>query len=42
MIGIIKNIKSGNTITISNIKAKRVDYKNSEEIPLPALVIEIK
>ena len=42
MINIIKNIKSGNTITISNIQAKRVDYKNSEEIPLDPLVIEIK
>jgi len=42
MINIIKNIKAGNTITISNIQAKRVDYKNSEEIPLDPLVIEIK
>jgi len=42
MTDIIKNIKSGNTITISNIKAKRVDYKNNDQIPLPALVIEIK
>ncbi|MBT5750955.1 MAG: hypothetical protein HOI39_07510 [Flavobacteriales bacterium] len=42
MINIIKNIKSGNTITISNIQAKRVDYKNSDEIPLDPLVIEIK
>ena len=42
MINIIKNIKSGNTITISNIQAKRVDYKNSNEIPLDPLVIEIK
>lgn len=42
MINIIKNIKSGNTITISNIQAKRVDYKNNNEIPLDPLVIEIK
>jgi gliding motility-associated protein GldM len=42
MINIIKNIKAGNTITISNIQAKRVDYKNSVEIPLDPLVIEIK
>ena len=42
MINIIKNIKSGNTITISNIQAKRVDYKNSDERPLDPLVIEIK
>ena len=42
MVNIIKNIKSGNTITISNIQAKRVDYKNNNEIPLDPLVIEIK
>jgi hypothetical protein len=42
MINIIKNIKSGNSITISNIQAKRVDYKNNNEIPLDPLVIEIK
>jgi len=42
MVNIIKNIKSGNSITISNIQAKRVDYKNNNEIPLDPLVIEIK
>jgi len=42
MVNIIRNIKSGNTITISNIQAKRVDYKNTDEIPLDPLVIEIK
>ena len=42
MINIIKNIKSGNTITISNIKAKRVDAKNTAVRPLDPLVIEIK
>jgi len=42
MINIIKNVKSGTTITISNIQAKRVDYKNNKEIPLDPLVIEIK
>ena len=31
MINVIKNTKSGNTITISNIKAKRVDAKNTAE-----------
>ena len=42
MTNIIKNVKSGTTITISNIQAKRVDYKNNKEIPLDPLVIEIK
>ena len=42
MINIMKNIKSGNTITISNIKAKRVDAKNTAVRPLDPLVIEIK
>ena len=42
MIGVIRNTKSGNTITISNIKAKRVDIKNSKERQLDPLVLEIK
>jgi len=42
MITIIKNTKSGNTITISNIKAKRVDTKNTKERQLDPLVLEIK
>jgi len=42
MLGIIKNTKSGNAITISNIKAKRVDAKNTAIRPLDPLVIEIK
>jgi hypothetical protein len=42
MINIIKNTKSGNTITISNIKARRVDTKNTKERQLDPLVIEIK
>ncbi len=42
MINIIKNTKAGNAITISNIKAKRVDAKNTAVRPLDPLVIEIK
>ena len=42
MLGIIKNTKSGNAITISNIKAKRVDAKNTAIRPLDPLVIEVK
>ena len=42
MINIIKNTKSGNAITISNIKAKRVDAKNTAVRTLDPLVIEIK
>ena len=42
MTNIIKNVKSGTTITISNIQAIRIDYKNNKEIPLDPLVIEIK
>ena len=42
MINIIKNTKSGNAITISNIKAKRVDAKNTAVRVLDHLVIEIK
>jgi gliding motility-associated protein GldM len=42
MINIIKNTKSGNTITISNIKARRVDTKNTKERQLDPLVLEIK
>ncbi len=39
---IIKNTKSGNTITISNIRAKRIDTKNTKERQLDPLVLEIK
>ena len=42
MLTIIKNTKSGDAITISNIKAKRVDAKNTAVRPLDPLVIEIK
>jgi len=42
MLNIIKNTKSGNAITISNIKARRVDAKNTAVRPLDPLVIEIK
>jgi hypothetical protein len=42
MINVIKNTKSGNTITISNIKAKRVDAKNTAVRALDPLVLEIK
>ena len=41
MINIIKNTKSGDAITISNIKARRVD-KNTAVRALDPLVIEIK
>ncbi len=42
MLGIIKNTKSGNAITISNIKAKRIDAKNTAVRSLDPLVMEIK
>jgi gliding motility-associated protein GldM len=42
MIGIIKNTKSGNAITISNIKARRTDAKNTEVRSLDPLVLTIK
>jgi len=42
MIGIIKNTKSGNIITISNIKAKRIDAKNTAKRSLDPLVLTIK
>ena len=42
MLGIIKNTKSGNAITISAIKAKRIDAKNTSVRSLDPLVIEIK
>jgi gliding motility-associated protein GldM len=42
MLTIIRNTKIGNTLTISNIKAKRVDIKNSKERQLDPLVLEIK
>ena len=39
---IIRNSKSGNTITIYDIRAKRTDAKNTEPVGLDPLVIEIK
>ena len=42
MLGIIKNTKSGNTITISAIKAKRTDAKNTSERDLDPIVLTIK
>jgi len=42
MINIIKNTKAGNAITISSIKAKRVDAKNTAVRTLDPLVVEIK
>ena len=42
MLTIIQNTRVGNAITISNIKAKRIDAKNTRERSLDALVIEIK
>ena len=42
MIGVIKNTKSGNAITITNIKARRVDAKNTAIRSLPPLILEIK
>ena len=42
MLGIIKNTKSGNVITISNIKAKRTDAKNTSVRELDPLVLTIK
>ncbi|MDB0026942.1 hypothetical protein N9D80_00130 [Flavobacteriales bacterium] len=42
MIGIIKNTKTGNTITISNINAKRVDAKNTGIRNLDPVVLTIK
>ena len=42
MIGIIKNTKSGNVITISNIKAKRTDARNTGVRSLDPLVLTIK
>jgi gliding motility-associated protein GldM len=42
MATIIKNTKAGNSITISNIKAKRIDYKNNKEVLLDPLILEIK
>ena len=42
MITIIKNTKAGNAITISSIKAKRVDAKNTAVRSLDPLVVEIK
>ena len=42
MLGIIKNTKVGNTITISNIKARRVDAKNTGIRSLASVVLTIK
>ena len=42
MLGIIKNTKSGNTITISNIKARRTDARNTAVRDLDPIVLTIK
>ena len=42
MEGIIKNTRSGNSITISAIKAQRTDAKNTAVVDLPPLVLTIK
>ncbi len=42
MIAIIKNTRSGNQITISNIKAKRVDAKDTKVETLDPLILVIK
>ena len=42
MEGIIKNTRSGNSITISAIKARRVDAKGTSEKNLDPLVLTIK
>ena len=42
MVGIIKNTRAGNSITISAIKAKRVDAKNTAVRSLDPLVLTIK
>ena len=42
MEGIIKNTRSGNSITISNIKARRIDAKNTAVKNLDPLVLTIK
>ena len=42
MIGIIKNTKAGNTITISNIKATRTDATGTGIRTLPPIVLTIK
>jgi len=39
---IINNTKSGNSITVSNIMAKRTDAKGTATRPLPPLVLKIK
>ncbi|MBC8265968.1 MAG: hypothetical protein H8E84_03290 [Flavobacteriales bacterium] len=39
---IINNTKSGNSITVSNIKAKRTDAKGTATRSLPPLVLKIK
>ena len=42
MVGIIKNTRSGNSITISAIKARRIDTKNTAVKNLDPLVLTIK
>ncbi len=42
MLGIIRNTKAGNTITISSIKARRTDTKGTAERDLDPLVLTIK
>ena len=39
---IINNTKSGNTITVSNIMARRTDAKGTATRSLPPLVLKIK
>ena len=39
---IINNTKSGNSITVSNIMAKRTDAKGTAARSLPPLVLKIK
>ena len=39
---IINNTKSGNSITVSNIMAKRTDAKGTATRSLPPLVLKIK
>ena len=42
MVGIIKNTRSGNSISITAIKAQRIDSKNTGVVNLDPLVLTIK
>jgi len=42
MVGIIKNTRSGNSISITAIKAQRTDSKNTGIVNLDPLVLTIK